>query len=77
MQEIQTEATIGMFGGTEMIQNNPTTQQTKIYQAVEQYRKSTFWQLAALGQMVACLPLVQQVRGSIPGGEFENFQPRG
>ena len=25
-------------------------------------------QLAALAQMVACLPLVQQVRGSIPGG---------
>ena len=25
-------------------------------------------QLAALAQMVACLPLVQRVRGSIPGG---------
>ena len=25
-------------------------------------------QLALLVQMVACLPLVQQVRGSIPGG---------
>ena len=24
--------------------------------------------LAALAQVVACLPLVQQVRGSIPGG---------
>ena len=24
--------------------------------------------LAALAQMVACLPLVQEVRGSIPGG---------
>ena len=24
--------------------------------------------LAALAQMVACLPLIQQVRGSIPGG---------
>ena len=24
--------------------------------------------LAALAQMVACLPLVQRVRGSIPGG---------
>ena len=24
--------------------------------------------LAALAQMVACLPLFQQVRGSIPGG---------
>ena len=24
--------------------------------------------LAALAQIVACLPLVQQVRGSIPGG---------
>ena len=24
--------------------------------------------LAALPQMVACVPLVQQVRGSIPGG---------
>ena len=33
--------------------------------------------LAALAKMVACLPLVQQVRGSIPGGIvnflFENF----
>ena len=28
----------------------------------------TFFQLAVLAQMVACLPLVQQVRGSIPGG---------
>ena len=24
--------------------------------------------LAALAQMVACLPLIQQIRGSIPGG---------
>ena len=24
--------------------------------------------LAVLAQMVACLPLIQQVRGSIPGG---------
>ena len=24
--------------------------------------------LATLAQMVACLPLIQQVRGSIPGG---------
>ena len=30
---------------------------------------STFYvALAALAQMVACLPLVEQVRGSIPGG---------
>ena len=29
--------------------------------------------LAVLAQMVACLPLVQQVRGSIPGGVV-NFQ---
>ena len=28
--------------------------------------------LAALAQMVACLPLAQQVRGSIPG-EVANF----
>ena len=38
-------------------------------------------ELAALAHVVACLPLVQQVRGSIPGGvvnfQFENFQPRG
>ena len=27
-----------------------------------------FMKLAALAQMVACLPLVQRVRGSIPGG---------
>ena len=31
---------------------------------------------AALAQMVACLPLVQQVRGSIPGGVV-NFNLRG
>ena len=29
MQEIQTEAIIGMFRDTETIQNNPTIQQTK------------------------------------------------
>ena len=30
---------------------------------------TNFWQkLAALDQMVACLPLFQQVQGSIPGG---------
>ena len=29
--------------------------------------------LAALAQMVACLPLVQQVRGSIPPGGVVNF----
>ena len=37
--------------------------------------------LAALAQMVACLPLVQQVRSSIPGGEvnfnLKIFQSRG
>ena len=38
MQEIQTEATIGMFGDTETIQNNPKTRQTKIYQAIENRR---------------------------------------
>ena len=27
-----------------------------------------YMQLAALAQMVTCLPLIQQVRGSIPGG---------
>ena len=31
------------------------------------YHPQKNW-LAALAQMVACLPLVQQVRGSIPGG---------
>ena len=31
--------------------------------------------LAALAQMVACLPVVQQVRGSIPGGiVYFNFK---
>ena len=30
--------------------------------------QNCFKDLAALAQMVACLPLVQQVRGSIPGG---------
>ena len=25
-------------------------------------------ELAVLAQMVACLPLIQQIRGSIPGG---------
>ena len=29
---------------------------------------STFLEVAALAQMVAYLPLVQQARGSIPGG---------
>ena len=29
-------------------------------------------ELATLAQMVACLPLVQRVQGSIPGGEV-NF----
>ena len=38
MQEIQTEATIGMFGDKETIQNNQTTRQTKIYQAIENRR---------------------------------------
>ena len=31
-----------------------------------------YFKLAALAQMIACLPLVQQVRGSIPG-EVVNF----
>ena len=29
--------------------------------------------LAVLAQVVACLPLVQQIRGSIPGGGVVNF----
>ena len=35
------------------------------------YKKTFYYcnlKLATLAQMVACLPLVQQVRGSIPGG---------
>ena len=32
------------------------------------YCKNLNLNIAALAQMVACLPLVQQVRGSIPGG---------
>ena len=48
------------------------------YTIIETYIKNL---LAALAQMVACLPLVQQVRGSIPGGvvnfNLKNFQPRG
>ena len=32
-----------------------------------QIKKVNKW-LAALAEMVACLPLVQRVRGSIPGG---------
>ena len=32
------------------------------------YHYKLFNMLAALAQMVECLPLVQQVRGSIPGG---------
>ena len=39
------------------------------------------YQAAVLAQMVACLPLDQRVRGSIPGEvvnfHFENLQPRG
>ena len=34
------------------------------------------FELAMLAEMVACLPLVQQVRGSIPG-RVVNFQPQG
>ena len=46
------------------------------------YSKKVKLNLAALAQMVACLPLVQKVRGSIPGGVVnfnlkKNFQPRG
>ena len=41
---------------------------------------SLVYMLAVLAQMVAYLPLVQQVRGPIPGGvskfSFENFPPR-
>ena len=41
---------------------------------------NTYVLLAALAQTVACLPLVQQVRGLIPGGgskfSFEIFQPQ-
>ena len=32
------------------------------------YHKNLCFQLATLAQMVACLPLFQQIRGSIPGG---------
>ena len=32
------------------------------------FTSTFFMQLDALAQMVVCLPLVQQVRGSIPGG---------
>ena len=35
-------------------------------------RKHILKEFAALAQMVACLPLVQQIRGSIPG-EVVNF----
>ena len=38
MQEIQIEATIGMFRDTETTENNPTTRQTKLYQVIENRR---------------------------------------
>ena len=38
--------------------------QTKMEEGIVNYSTA----LAVLAQMVACLPLVQQVRGSIPGG---------
>ena len=37
MQEIQTDKTIRMFMDTETIQNNLTTRQIKIYQAIENW----------------------------------------
>ena len=37
-----------------------------LYQALKE--NNVLFKLAALAQMAACLPLVQQVRGSIPGG---------
>ena len=36
----------------------------------------TWKMLAALAQIVSCLPMVQQVWGSIPSG-LVNFQPQG
>ena len=39
----------------------------KLQELIEEMKYNNFT-LAALAQMVACLPLVRQVRGSIPGG---------
>ena len=43
--------------------------------------KLAIYELTALAQMVACLPLVQQAWGSIPGGvvnfHLKIFKPRG
>ena len=44
-----------------------------LYQALKE--NNVLFKLAALAQMAACVPLVQQVRDSIPGGVV-NFQPR-
>ena len=60
----------------------PYLHHSKCCSKKKQYQKYTFFKiktivfaensyyilLVALAQMVACLPLVQQVRGSIPGG---------
>ena len=43
-----------------------------MYGTMQIFKTNIKPQLAALAQMVACLPLVQQVRGSIPG-EVVNF----
>ena len=53
------------------IHQRPTSfYKSGIYRLVSQWDKciNTCGKLAALAQMVACLPLVQQLRGSIPGG---------
>ena len=48
---------------------------------VQQRFNVSYAKRAALAQMVACLPLVQQVQGSIPGRvvnfHLKVFQPRG
>ena len=38
-----------------------------MYSLTNLYKFNIYEKLAALAQMVACLPLVQHVRGSIPG----------
>ena len=40
----------------------------KIFKRTTVLTKYGHTYLSALAQMVACLPLVQQIRGSIPGG---------
>ena len=54
----------GMFKGEWFTYHQPDPLKQKMLSQI----KFQLQELAVLSQMVACLPLVQRVRGSIPGG---------